>query len=161
LGGFLEFRRNEFAMLDYDGDGAVTMTDVDLHRLALAADRRAGSIMQLLSADLNGDGALTRDGVREFVGGGSLQLMSLGQTSENEARLGQQIEAEVDKRMRADLNGDGRIDGAEILAFAKAELARAPVNLNPMILAALALDQDGDGRTVLAEFLTAVERVFR
>jgi Ca2+-binding EF-hand superfamily protein len=157
---YLELRRAEFAMLDFDGDGAVTRADVDLHLAALAAELRASSIGQILLVDLDGDGIVTRDEVREFLGG-FIPQSPAGMDREAEARLRQQIEAEVAKRMRADLNSDGRITGAEMLAFAKIERGRQPLSINPMVAAALALDQDRDRRTTLAEFLGAAERVFR
>src|SRR3954452_2457470 len=66
---YLESRSAEFVMLDFDGDGAVTAADIDLHHAALAADQRAGHIAQILSADLDGNGIVTRAEVRELVGG--------------------------------------------------------------------------------------------
>jgi hypothetical protein len=55
----------------------------------------------------------------------------------------------------------GRIDGAEMLAHAKALLASHPVGSDPMATALLGLDQDRDGRTTLAEYFSAAERIFR
>lgn len=83
----------------------------------------------------------------------------------------QQFDAQVTKQMRADKNGDGRIDGAEMLAFAKeaasaggliSSIPMVPVvSTNGMIAVALALDDDRDGKTTEAELLKAAESFFR
>jgi Ca2+-binding EF-hand superfamily protein len=148
-------------MLDFDGDGALTAADLELHRASLDASQRATGIAQILSGDLDGDGIVTRAEVTELVSSLFLQSIPAGQKPEMEARLREQIEAEVTKRMSPDLNGDGRIDGSEMLTLAKTAVARFPIKLNPMLAVARAFDQNQDGQTSLAEFLNEAERVFR
>jgi Ca2+-binding EF-hand superfamily protein len=155
----LEHRRAEFATLDFDGDGAVTPADLEHHRARLAAINRATIIATILADDLDGDGIVTREEVLQSAGG--LYLSPFALNAEVEAAQRRKIEAEIARHMRPDLDGDGRIEGTEMLAYAKEQVARQTLSLNPMIAAALALDQDGDGRTTLAEFLAAAERVFR
>jgi Ca2+-binding EF-hand superfamily protein len=166
LARYLADRCTQFAMLDYDGDGAITPEDLELLRLARAAAQRAATMTQILSADLDGDGIVTRDELRDYFSGNVLAFLAAAGKPEAEERLRREIEAEIVSRMKADLNGDGRIDSAEMLAHAKTVLASQPVDSDPMApirMAAvlLAFDQDGDGRTRLAEYLAAAERIFR
>ena len=132
LPGHLEHRRAQFAALDFDGDGAVTPADLEHHRIYLAANRRAMIISTIIPADLDGDGIVTREEVMRYVGG---QWLSPGQSAEADAARRPQTEAEIARHMRPDLNGDGRIDGGEMLIFAKEQLARETLSLDPTIAA--------------------------
>jgi Ca2+-binding EF-hand superfamily protein len=158
---YLEQRRAEFVMLDEDGDGVVAVADVEHHRAFHNALNRSMAISRILDADLDGDGIVTREEVRQSLGG-PLQSLPAAQHENNEIYQRQQIEAAIAQWMRADLNGDGRIEGAEMLAYAKQQIASGPVTaVYPMHTAAFAFDEDGDGRTTLAEYLKAAESVFR
>jgi hypothetical protein len=74
-----------------------------------------------------------------------------------------QFDAEIDKQMKADANGDKRIDGAEMMAFAKQQPAPnyGWVTTNGMIPVALTFDEDHDGKTTEAEMLKGAEAFFR
>ena len=70
----------------------------------------------------------------------------------------EQFDAEIAKLMQPDRNGDGRIDGAEMLAFAKQRLAAATPPANAMIAALMA---HPEGPFTEARFLAAADALFR
>ena len=60
--------------------------------------------------------------------------------------------------MAPDTNGDGRIDSAEMLAYAEKHAIRSIGN--PLLWISLTLDENGDGRVTLDEYLKAAEAAF-
>jgi Ca2+-binding EF-hand superfamily protein len=159
LAQFLEWRRKLFAFLDADGDGAVTKADANRQGEQGAAAYRADIIGKILLFDLNADGTITLDEAREAQ---MLSMLRQGIrfAAAQSDSMKKMIDAAVAKTMQADLNGDGRIDGAEMLAFARQHTA-AGMQMSPPMAAALYVDGDGDGRTTLAEFLKSAEAFFR
>jgi Ca2+-binding EF-hand superfamily protein len=160
LAKILEWRRNLFAILDVDRDGAITNADADRQAEESAAAQRADIIGKILQFDLNADGAVTLDEAKEAW---MLTTMRTGialVVGAPSASMNKQIEAAAVKTMQTDTNKDGRIDAAEMLAVARQATA-AGVQMSPVMAAALYVDEDGDGRTTLAEFLKPAEALFR
>ncbi len=141
LGAFLVQGHATFTLLDSDGDDVLTTADLDLRRQWDTAGRRAGHVRLALWSDLDGDGVLTRE------------EMALGSSNPNRP---DQV-AQFDKRMRADTNRDGRIDGAELLADARQHSPR-PDRMGAYFLSVVAIDR---GETLTREaYLAARERIF-
>src|SRR5216683_3131112 len=67
LANYLQSLRNDFAQLDADGDGAITVADIALHDAVAQAAMVALEAQQTLVMDLNGDGVVTEDEVRQVL----------------------------------------------------------------------------------------------
>jgi Ca2+-binding EF-hand superfamily protein len=152
---YLGQARHEFARLDPDGDGTVTQADADFDRAREAAVHRAAAISNILQTDLNGDGIVTREEVRQTL---ETRMAMFPVIDQSRPGFREQLDAEIAKLMQPDRNGDGRIDGAEMLAFAKQRLATGTAPATAMI-AALAAHPEGP--FIEARFLAAAEAIFR
>lgn len=155
---YLQQRRHEFVRFDTDGDGAVTRADADFDRTRNAALMRASTIAELLQNDLNGDGVVTRNEIRQVL---ETRMARFPVADPSLPGVQEQMEAEITKRMAADLNGDGQIDGREMLAHAKQGLAAGAVPADAMIAAVLALADGRTGPVTEARYLAAAEAQFR
>src|ERR1700752_2010209 len=155
---YLQQRRHEFARFDADGDGAVTQADVDFNRARHMASMRASAIAEILQTDLNGDGLVTRDEIRQALET-RMAIFPIADASRPGFR--EQMEAEITKRMAPDLNGDGRIAGSEMLAHAKLRFAAAGVPDEATITAMLAPADGRTGAVTEARYLAAAEAQFR
>jgi Ca2+-binding EF-hand superfamily protein len=155
---YLELRRAEFTRLDADGDGFLTLADVEFDRIRSAAGSRASILSTLLQADLDGDGAVTADEISQSIEG-MIRMVPIVDQSRPEHR--KELEAVIAKRMAADTNGDGRVDGAEMVAAAKQQVSAQQSPRNDRFSAMLTLDEDRDGRTSAEEFLGGAARAFR
>jgi len=164
---YLDRQRMQFRRMDVDGDGVITAADEELDRDRAAAAGRAATVQYILQYDLDGDGVVTRDEVADAFE----MRIAMMPVDRSRSDFKQQFDAEITKQMRADKNGDGRIDGAEMLAFAKepgsaggwiTNIPMVPVlSRNGMIALALAFDDDRDGKTTEAELLKAAESFLR
>jgi Ca2+-binding EF-hand superfamily protein len=152
---YLDQRRAEFHNLDADRDGVLTSADRERFRLQAAAGVRANLIQDIMRADLDGDGVVTRDEVIK------LATSMAGYTAplEDEARWRKRIDDTVAERMKPDLDHNGVIDAAEMIAYAKQRADAVRLNVNPTLDVALTLD--ADGKVTLAEYEAAAEGVFR
>jgi len=159
LAQYLERRAAEFLTFDIDGDGVITEADIALHRQLAAAMARSMAIRDLLQFDLDGDGVITRAEV-EISLHTTLGLAAL-LIDKKPDELRRQFQVEVDRRMQPDTNGDGRIDGAEILAYARRLANPNAFRGNLLLWVALTTDQDNDGRVTREEYLKAAEAAFR
>ena len=160
---YLKIARDQFAYFDADGDGKISSADDDLHALMASSSRRAGMLLSFITADLDGDGAVTADEVRRFFAyQRRVGARHLGQQG---ASQHQQTETAIATFMKADTDGDGRITFAEMLAAARAldEQIKARPNLLPGQLSrqVASFDTNGDGAVSLAEFESAYESLFR
>jgi len=159
LGRYLEMHRGQFGRLDIDGDGAVTAADEELDRARAAAVNRAAAIHGILQFDLDGDGVVTREEVADAFE----VRIAMMPVDRSRPDFKKQFDGEIDKQMKADANGDNRIDGAEMMAFARQQ-PPSPYGMatsNGMIPVALTLDDDHDGRTTEAELIKGAEAFFR
>jgi len=154
---YLDRRRTEFRRMDMDGDGAITAADQDLDRARASAGNRAMTVKNILQFDLDGDGVVTRAEVADAFDA-KLAMMPVDRSR---PEFKQQFDTQIASQMVADMNGDGRIDGPEMLAFARQTVAAGSAYTSGMIAVALALDDDGDGKTTEAELLKGAESFFR
>jgi Ca2+-binding EF-hand superfamily protein len=160
LTAFLDQVRPMFRVADANGDGVISAEDIALAAAQAATGMRAAAVAEFLRYDSNGDGVVTREEIAEHEMRNLRTKGSLGGTAPNEEAMKKAVEAAVARRMQADLDGDGRIEFAEMLAYAR-RAAAPPSPLEPAQRLILAMDKDGDGRTTLDEFNAAAREVFR
>ena len=154
LADYLVRCRFAFRSLDADNDGVLTSADRDRLQQRFAAGVRANHVNLIMRADLDGDGVVTRDEAVKYVMSTSLAVAPQG----DEAARQRRIDDAVDDFMKADLNHDGVIDAAEMLASAKQPRSAAPAFTNTALEAILA--RAPDGKVTLAQFDAAAEEVF-
>jgi Ca2+-binding EF-hand superfamily protein len=152
LGGYLERLRQDFRQLDADQDGVLTAADADLHDAVVRAQMRMLAAMQILRADLDGDGVVTADEVR--------RLLLYERRTQSGASAGQSIDAEVSRLLAADKDHDGKITLAEAMNAAEIRPEnRAAVGLlgglSQRVRQLLTLSRSGDGKLSLADFEAA------
>src|SRR5262249_38053147 len=105
----------------------------------------------------DGDGKITQDEVVRL----SIALAGVA-PQESEENRRKRVDDVVAERMKPDLDHDGVIDAAEIIAYARQRAGAASSGgANAAIEAALTFDADGDGKVTLAEYEAAAARVFR
>lgn len=129
----------------YGHDAALRAGDLEVAVAHARARARARAVLDLLGADLDGDGRLAPDEITRT--GPALSPNAQGLL--------------VTRARRADTDADGTVSPAEIDAYAAARAARAmgptrAKGLRDLML----LDVDGDGRVILAEVM-AVARAAR
>ena len=147
-----------FEIHDTDHDGAITDADRQRYRQRFETMQRAQYISLLLQADLNSDGVITRDELSIFARYSSRQMR--GEGPESDARRAEQVRRIVKSRMRADTNGDSKIDWQELFAYAKKYPMVSPTDFDAPYRALLSFDADGDGKTTFKEYTEAMERRF-
>jgi Ca2+-binding EF-hand superfamily protein len=158
LDKFLTLARAQFRLADVDGDGEISLADLDRNKAMTAATARAAVIAEYLRYDLDGDGVITRDEIASVETYAAQRGFT---TRDTDIALRQRVEERVALRMRADLNGDGRIEWSELMAYVERTTPVGAAPLEPIIRSLLSFDEDGDGRTSLVEFEHGIERLFR
>jgi Ca2+-binding EF-hand superfamily protein len=148
-----------FALLDLDRDGTVSTKDRDRSRRTYDAAMRAGAVSGYLNADLDGDGVVTREEMQRYQMMMAGRLPGTGGPESAGARQERAAQA-VDAMMRADRNGDGRIDWKEMVAAGR--LVRMPdrAGFDGIYQAVLAFDADGDGRVTMDEYIDGLGKRF-
>ena len=155
---FQQKMRLPFDMHDTDRDGAITDTDRQRNRQRFEAMQRAHQIGLMLQADLNSDGVITADELAIFARYQSRFMR--GEGPESDVRRAEQVRRMVEGRMRADTNGDGKIDWEETFAYAKKFPTPSPIDFDAPYRGLLSFDADGDGKTTFREYTDAMERRF-
>jgi Ca2+-binding EF-hand superfamily protein len=165
LKDFLEGLRRQFAQNDADGDGRISSADIELHGAVAQAQARGFSMMQIMRADLDGDGTVTADEVRRMLRYEGRLSKPAGWHTVPGQPVVDPIETQVRAVMAADTDGDGRITLSEALNFATAQPGRNELMLahGPAHFArqTMVFDADGDGVVTLAELESAGEALFR
>jgi len=172
-----ENMRGYFYNSDFDGTG-VSARSYDTFLQQQRARERAMRIGRLLALDLDGDGVITRVEIETISRLGVASRMAQLSPDQRQDATNRQllnIATEIDRWLKYDRNGDGRITLDEVMAAAEdelnaAEAARAKSDRRSQEqrraqlvaeLVPLALDTDGDGVVSLVEYDAAVEAVFR
>jgi Ca2+-binding EF-hand superfamily protein len=153
----------EFWSTDVDG-GGVSESDYRLLRQFDDTNLRAGSISHRLQYDVDGDGVVTRaelelklgDEVRRRLYSG---LFSLADPTDE--KVAREIAKAVDRVMKEDTDGDGRLTFQEILAASRRELGSMPIRQSEpwRISVPLSLDLNKDGIVTESEFMEIVDRI--
>lgn len=155
---FLEMAAPLFHMFDGDRDGAVTDADRKRSLQMFAAMERAPLIGQFLRADYDGDGVVTREELTKYIA--QLTRTAPNQSPDSAAKREQGHANWIAAQLRADTNGDGRIDWNEMVAHAKGATERPRLSFDPAFATMLGFDANRDGKTTLAEFQQALEKRF-
>lgn len=116
---FLETLRSEFTRADANGNGKIDAADIEMHTAMTAAGIRQMMAMQIMGADLNGDGVVTADELRR-----KFRYDRRNFTNQNRAgapSVDEQVEQQVQQLMKADLDKDGKITWSEAIEYAKAQ----------------------------------------
>jgi Ca2+-binding EF-hand superfamily protein len=142
LNGFLDRRRMEFRAADIDGDDAISPADLTRQTELNEALRRANRLSTILRADLDGDGAVSRDELEQFAAAQPSGMFPVAEL------------------MRFDRDQDGRLDWSELVAYAQAGAASG-ASAPPIYQAMMALDEDHDGKTTWDEYRRFAERFFQ
>jgi Ca2+-binding EF-hand superfamily protein len=96
--------RIDFAQLDADRDGRITQRDVDRHVLMETALTRAYGLVVVMQYDLDGDGSVTEDEIRQAMG------YNLRRSVGDPAK---KIDDVVRSTMALDTDRDGKVNFAE------------------------------------------------
>jgi EF hand len=159
---YLDTLRGLFRMASINGE-AISAADAEIHARAGAAFMRSTTIMMIMSADLDGDGVVTEDELRQFLR--YQHRMEKYAPGTRGPSMEEQIEAQVRKLMEADADHDGKITFAEALNYAKSLApARSGQAFNLFAERArefMTLDTKGDGVVTLAQVEAAGEVFFR
>jgi Ca2+-binding EF-hand superfamily protein len=147
-----------FDMHDTDRDGAITDADRQRNRQRYEAIQRAQQVSLMFQADLNRDGVITADELAIFARYQSHFLR--GEGPESDVRRAEQARRMVEGYMRADTNGDGKIDWEETFAYAKKFPMPSLIDYDAPYRGLLSFDADGDGKTTFKEYTDAMERRF-
>jgi Ca2+-binding EF-hand superfamily protein len=176
LANYLQSLRNDFAQLDADGDGAITAADIALHDAVAQAAVVAMAAQQTLVMDLNGDGVVTEDEVRQVLryrqrmqaaseAANPRSAVGLPPPSQDVLSGDERIEQEVRKLMTADTSKKGRITWEDAIASVKARPGYAPTvyrgGLGERTRQLLAVAGDGRDSITLPEVLAKGEAFFR
>ncbi len=145
---------NEFRYADTQGKGAITADNGVVLTQMAAANFRAMYIAQLLPADLDGDGVITKDEFRRWY---SSRLYSSGAKPIEGKTAAETIEEKTKEAMALDTDHDGRITFAELMQKA----VTLPYPLGGLVVyQLLTLAPDGETTLTRADFEAAVERQF-
>lgn len=160
LDRFLDAVRTEFRQLDADGNGEISAVDIAAHDAVVAAGMRATEAMRLMSADLDGDGAVTEDELRRKLRyDRRTSLPPPGMPSAVD-----QIEQEVLRLRAADADKDGRVTWVEAIDAVKNRpnyAATIASGFGQRIRQLLELASDGKQAVRLPEIEKVTEAAFR
>ena len=147
-----------FDIHDTDRDGAISDADRQRNSQRFEAVQRAQQIGLMLQADLNSDGVITAEELAIHARYQSHFIR--GEGAEFDARRAETIRRIVEGRMRADTNGDGKIDWDETFAYARKFPIPSQIDFDAPYRFLLTLDADGDGKTTFKEYADAMAHRF-
>jgi Ca2+-binding EF-hand superfamily protein len=116
---YLQNLRQEFLRLDADGDGKLDAADLESHTIMARAMFRNSFAMQIMAADLDGDGLVTADEMRRKLHYDRRNVAA--QRPPGALSPEQQIEAQVQKWLQADADKDGKVTWHEAVEAATRE----------------------------------------
>ncbi len=138
------------------GSDGVLNAQVIADRAAIqAAEARASKIKDVLRADLDGDGSVTRAEMEK-----SKASRQRGGTAADQAIIAQQINVELERAMAPDANTDGVITFDEMRQSAAISVEAREDRRGDRAAAMLAMDSDGDGSVTLREVRAASQKIF-
>jgi Ca2+-binding EF-hand superfamily protein len=161
LDKYLQALGAQFRAASINGQ-TISEADMQLHTRMAAAFIRSTALMMIMAADLDGDGVVTEDELRQFLR--YQHRMEMSAPGARGASVEERVEAEVRKFMEADTDHDGKITFAEALGYAKSRPEFSGVPFNALVERArefMAFDANGDGVVTLAEVEAAGEAFFR
>jgi len=150
-----------FHAADIDGVPGVSQSDYDLARRIEHARWRGQQISQILAHDLDGDGRVSREELRQsfapqaratFQRGGALIIPT-------DAQVAAVIDRLTQTALEADSDDDGMITIGEILAHLAAKGTPPYLGRRTDQAAPLSLDSNGDGTVSAEEFNIALTTV--
>jgi Ca2+-binding EF-hand superfamily protein len=148
----------QFRELDWDSDGQISQSDVELEtQFAVAHNRAFFAANLIMHADLDGDGVVTEDELRRYLHVDRRSLLSNDRTNEL-------IEAEVRRIMAADADHDGRITFGEAEKSVEAlsiERVKRGDHLAESIRQLVQLAPQGKTALTQADFEVLYEALFR
>jgi Ca2+-binding EF-hand superfamily protein len=134
----------------------LTRQEVEAGNRIRDAGRRASEINRFLRYDLDGDSSVTAEEIIQAIAGSPA---GLPRPRDNDFKRGQ-AERTVHDLMRADDNGDGRVDFAEMTTQARLVAGRQGDGARTLNELILDLDDNGDGATTVQEAEDRARRVF-
>ncbi|MBR1091723.1 hypothetical protein JQ621_30060 [Bradyrhizobium manausense] len=154
--------REEFFQLDADRDGKLTERDSALHAQMEAPQARIAPLLQVMRFDIDGDGVVTEDEVRQVTR--YEQRTILVQPAESRppiGRLEEEVERVVKTIMAFDADKDGKITLAEGYRPAPNPPRLSNNGYAQRVRDALTLDAANSGELSLASYQAAGEMLFR
>jgi len=157
----LQNLRQEFSRLDADGDGKLDAADLESHTIMARAMFRNSFAMQIMAADLDGDGFVTADEIRRKLHYDRRNVAA--QTPPGTPSPEQQIEAQVRKWLQADTDKDGKVTWHEALEAATREpnYGRSVEQFGSLIRQLQELAPQGKSVVTLADLVAAATAFFR
>lgn len=129
-------------------------SDLDIYMKISAARLRAQNLTAILMYDLNGDMEVTREEIEQVV---TFQMGGFGQPQQ---QIQLAVKQQVDRLMKSDKNGDGKLSGDELYANSQFnnfnEGQDLTANLGKALLAA---DPNKDGKVTQAEILAMIAHI--
>lgn len=158
---YLETVPNVFQELDADANGVLNADDVVLQEAVTSANSRMQFAVQIMSADLNGDGVVTENELRQKFRY-DRRMRANRQTPSSSRNLESEIERQIRDFMMADADRDGRVTWLETLEFTKTRPTYAQMIESGQGVRLRELLTFIDKKSVtLSEFETAATALFR
>jgi Ca2+-binding EF-hand superfamily protein len=172
LDRYLQGLRTQFRQADADANGEISAADIALHDAVTGAMMRGMDALNIMNADLDGDGTVTEDELRQKLrynesmrdASRSAAATAAVPPSSSPSSADQSVEQEAARLMAADTNKDGRITWLEAIEFTKARpnyLQTAASGHGPAVRQLLALAPAGKDVVTLANVEAAGEALFR
>jgi len=156
-----------FRRADANGDGVLSEADAALHRAVMAARLATSAAMQIMAADLDGDGFVTEAELRQkLTYDQQMSAAMQSQFPQSHAPAvdhDQHVRQEVARMMAADTDRDGRISWIEAMAFTRKQIDQTRAVMTGYegpIKQLLALAPPGKDQVALADIEPVAEALF-